>query len=224
MHEQGRQESDEAHAKALELEDAGHSVVAIGDFTHICGLMSFADQARPNIAETITAIKELGIGTVVMLTGDNQKTAAALAKEVGIDRFYAELLPENKVEKIEELKQSHRVVAMVGDGVNDAPALAASSCGIAMGAMGSDVAFETADIVLMKDDLGKIPWLIRHSRKALTIVKQNIGFALGVKVIFITLASFELATLWMAIAADTGASLLVVFNGLRLLSWKSTES
>jgi len=220
MHEQGRQESDEAHAKALELEDAGHSVVAVGDFTHICGLMSFADEPRPNTHETITAIKELGIQKVLMLTGDNQKTAEALAQAVGIDQFYAELLPENKVEEIEKLKN----VAMVGDGVNDAPAMAASSCGIAMGAMGTDAAFETADIVLMKDDLGKIPWLIRHCRKTLKVIKQNIGFALGIKAIFIILAGFELATLWMAIAADTGASLLVVFNGLRLLSWKSTEN
>ncbi|MBS0629892.1 MAG: cadmium-translocating P-type ATPase [Verrucomicrobia bacterium] len=224
MHEQGRQESNEAHAKALELEDAGHSVVAIGDFTHICGLMSFADESRPNISETIMAIKELGIKKVVMLTGDNQKTAASLADQVGIEDFFAELLPENKVEEIEKLKKQHTTVAMVGDGVNDAPALAASSCAIAMGAIGSDAAFETADIVLMKDDLGKIPWLIRHARRALAIVKQNITFALGVKAIFIILAGFELATLWMAIAADTGASLLVVFNGLRLLSWKSTEN
>lgn len=220
MHEQGRRESEDAHAKALELEDAGHSVVAVGDFTHICGLMSFADEPRPNTHETITAIKELGIQKVLMLTGDNQKTAESLAKEVGIDQFFAELLPENKVEQIEKLKN----VAMVGDGVNDAPAMAASSCGIAMGAMGTDAAFETADIVLMKDDLGKIPWLIRHARKTLKIIKQNIGFALGIKAIFIVLAGFELATLWMAIAADTGASLLVVFNGLRLLSWKSTEN
>lgn len=224
MHEKGRQESEEAHAKALELEDAGHSVVAVGDFTHICGLMSFADAPRPLIGETITALKELGMEKVIMLTGDNQKTAEALAKEVGIDYFLAELLPQNKVEEIEKLKEGHTVVAMVGDGVNDAPAMAASSCGIAMGAIGTDAAFETADIVLMKDDLGKIPWLIRHARKTLAIIQQNIWFALGVKAIFITLAGFELATLWMAIAADTGASLLVVFNGLRLLSWKSTES
>lgn len=224
MHEQGRQESEEAHKTALQLEDAGHSVVAIGDFTHICGLMSFADEPRPNIGETITAIKELGIKKVIMLTGDNQKTAEALAQSVGIDHFFAELLPENKVEEIEKLKGAHTIVAMVGDGVNDAPALAASSCGIAMGAMGSDAAFETADIVLMKDDLGKIPWLIRHARRTVRIIKQNIAFALGLKAIFIVLASLELATLWMAIAADTGASLLVVFNGLRLLKWKFTEN
>lgn len=217
MHEQGRQESAEAHKMAIELEDAGHSVIAIGDFTHICGLISVADQSRPNIAETITAIKELGIKSVIMLTGDNQKTAEALAKEVGIDRFFAELLPGDKVREIQRLSAAHTVVAMVGDGVNDAPAMAASSCGIAMGAMGTDAAFETADIVLMQDDLGQIPWVIRHARKALKIIKQNIAFALGIKALFITLAFLELATLWMAIAADTGASLLVVFNGLRLL-------
>jgi Zn2+/Cd2+-exporting ATPase len=227
MHETERKESDEAHDKALELEDAGHSVIAIGDFTHICGLISVADAARPNMYQILSAIKELGVKKVVMLTGDNQKTAEALAKEVGIKEVRAELLPENKVEEIEAMKREHVTVAMIGDGVNDAPAMAASSLGIAMGAMGTDAAFETADIVLMTDDLGQVPWLIRHARRAMTIVKQNIGFALGIKALFILLALFGWATLWMAIAADTGASLLVVFNGLRLLRkkpWKFTES
>ena len=227
MHEQKRKESPEAHDKALELEDAGHSVVAIGDFTHICGLISVADEPKPYIRATLSAMKDLGIKKLIMLTGDNQKTAETLAKEVGLEDFLAELLPEDKVSAIEKLKKEHMTIAMVGDGVNDAPAMAASSFGIAMGAMGTDAAFETADIVLMTDDLSQIPWLIRHARRALKIVKENIFFALGVKALFITLALFGLATLWMAIAADTGASLLVVFNGLRLLRkkpWKFTES
>jgi len=225
MHEQKRKESPEAHEAALELEDAGHSVVAIGDFTHICGLFSIADEARPNISETLSAIESLGVKKLVMLTGDNQKTAETLAKQVGIKSFYAELMPEDKVSAIEELKKEHAVIAMVGDGVNDAPAMAASSFGIAMGAMGTDAAFETADVVLMTDDLAQLPWMIRHARRTLKIIKQNIIFALSIKGLFILLALFGLATLWMAIAADTGASLLVVFNGLRLLKrkpWKST--
>lgn len=217
MHESHRKENEEAHKLALTLEDAGHSVIAIGDFTHICGLMSIADQPRPNIAQTLSAIEDLGIEKIVMLTGDNEKTAQTLANEVGLDDYRAELMPEDKVKAIEELKNQHSLVAMVGDGVNDAPAMAASSFGIAMGGMGTDAAFETADIVLMNDEVSLLPWLIRHARKVLTVIKQNIFFALALKALFITLALFGLATLWMAIAADTGASLLVIFNGLRLL-------
>lgn len=220
MHETKRKESADAHDTALTLEDAGHSVVAIGDFTHICGLISLADAPRENIEATLSSIQELGVSTLVMLTGDNQKTAQSLAKKVGIDTYLAELLPEDKVKAIEELKKTHPMIAMIGDGVNDAPAMATSSFGIAMGAIGTDAAFETADIVLMTDDLSQIPWLIRHARRTLKIIKQNISFALGLKALFIILALFGLATLWMAIAADTGASLLVVFNGLRLLRKK----
>lgn len=219
MHEIKRKESPVAHDIALELEDAGHSVVAIGDFTHICGLISLADQPRPYIHETLAALKGLGV-EVVMLTGDNQATAKDLAKKVGINQFYAELLPEDKVNIIKNLLKKHKTVSMIGDGVNDAPAMAASSFGIAMGAIGTDAAFETADIVLMTDDLALVPWLIRHSRKTLKIIKQNVAFSLGVKAVFIILALFGLASLWMAIAADTGASLLVIFNGLRLLRIK----
>lgn len=217
MHEKQRKESPEAHDQAVELEAEGNTVVAIGDFTHICGLLSIADEPRPLIQKTFGALKELGISKLVMLTGDNQKTAESLANKVGIDTYFAELMPEDKVGKIETLKKDNAIIAMVGDGVNDAPAMAASSFGIAMGAMGTDAAFETADIVLMTDDLALLPWLVRHARRTLKIIKQNIIFALSIKALFIVLAVFGLATLWMAILADTGASLLVVFNGLRLL-------
>lgn len=217
MHEKGRKENEEAHRLAIELEDAGHSVIAIGDFTHICGLISIADEPRPYLYEIISAIKGLGIKMIVMLTGDNLATAKAIAEKVHFDKFFAELMPEDKVSAIEDLTKIYKTVAMVGDGVNDAPAMAVSSFGIAMGAMGTDAAFETADIVLMSDDLKQIPWLIRHSRRALKIVKQNIYFSLCIKAIFIVLAFLGFASLWMAIGADTGASLLVIFNGLRLL-------
>lgn len=219
LHEKG-QETEEVHQLALQLEDAGHSVIAIGDYSHVCGLISVADEPRPFIKETLAAIRELGIKKIVLLTGDNQPTAKALAKFCGIDTFHAELLPQDKVRLVEQLTKEHGQVAMVGDGVNDAPAMAAASMGVAMGAMGSDLAFETADLILMNDDLGNLPRLIRHSRRTLQIIQQNIGFSLGIKAIFLTLAFFGLATLWMAIAADTGASLLVVFNGLRLLKLK----
>lgn len=216
MHEM-KQETPEIHQKALELEDAGHSIVAIGNHHHVCGLISVADAPRKGIQETIQAIKKTGVEKVVMLTGDNRPAAEAIGKLTGVDEVKSELLPEDKVEAILKLKESWNEVAMVGDGINDAPAMATASFGIAMGAMGTDAAIETADIALMADDLSKVPWLILHSRRTLRIIQQNIVFALGLKSLFLVLAVVGLATLWMAIAADTGASLLVVFNGLRLL-------
>lgn len=216
MHEMG-QETDAIHAQALALEDAGHSVVALGNDTHVCGLISIADNPRVGIRSTIESIKGCGVKEVVMLTGDNVPTAQDLAKLAGVDRFYAELLPEDKVEKILELAKIWKTVGMVGDGVNDAPAMATASVGIAMGGIGAPVAIEAADIALMSDDFSKLPWLMKHAQRVLHIIKQNITFSLGIKGLFILLAFLNLATLWMAIAADTGATLLVIFNALRLL-------
>jgi Cd2+/Zn2+-exporting ATPase len=152
-----------------------------------------------------------------MLTGDNQGTATAVGVAVGVDEVRAELLPEDKMQAIQEIARIHGPVAMVGDGVNDAPALATATIGIAMGAAGTDAAIETADIALMSDDLARLPWLVRHARRALHIIRQNIVFALGLKAAFMVLALLQVATLWMAIAADMGASLIVIFNALRLL-------
>lgn len=156
-----------------------------------------------------------------MLTGDNRAAATSVARQVGIDTVRAELLPDQKVEAIDELTKRHAMVAMIGDGVNDAPAMARAHFGIAMGAIGSDAAIETADIALMTDDLSKVPWLIRHSRRAMGVIRQNIVFALGVKALFVALTAVGIATMWGAIAADVGASLLVVANALRLLNGKS---
>jgi Cd2+/Zn2+-exporting ATPase len=153
----------------------------------------------------------------VLLTGDNKGAAQFIADQAGLDEVYSELLPEHKVEKINALKQQYHTVAMVGDGINDAPALATADLSLAMGDAGSDVAIETADIALMSDDLAKLPWLIQHAKRVKAIIQQNITFALGLKIVFMTLAILELANIWMAIAADMGASLLVVFNSLRLL-------
>jgi len=205
------------HAEALRLEDAGHSVVIIGDDAQVHGLISVADHIRPESRCAVQDMKDAGLREVVMLTGDNEATARAIAAQAGVDRFAAELLPEDKVSAVEAMVIKHRRAGMIGDGINDAPAMAASTLGIAMATMGADAAIETADVALMSDDLGKVGWLIRHSRRTLTVIRQNIGFALGVKAVFITLAFMGLATLWMAIAADMGASLLVIFNGLRLL-------
>lgn len=207
----------ELHEQAEELEAQGHTIVFIGNDDHICGLISVADPLRKETASAIAALKQTGIEKVLMLTGDNTGTARAIALQSGVDEYKAELLPADKTEQVEALVQSGKRIAMVGDGINDAPALAVASLGIAMGAAGSDAAIETADIALMSDDLNKLSWLVHHSRRTLSIIKQNISFALGLKLLFIILALGGVATLWMAIAADAGASLLVIFNGLRLL-------
>jgi Cd2+/Zn2+-exporting ATPase len=216
MHERG-EDTPDVHKKVLEFEDAGHTAVAIGNDDHVCGIISIADSVRPQARKVISAIKKAGIEQTVMLTGDNSGTAKAIAAKIGVDDYKAELLPEDKVNSIKSLLDEYGRVAMVGDGINDAPALATATCGIAMGAMGTDAALETADIALMSDEIEKIPWLIYKSRETLKIIKQNISFSLGLKLLFITLTLFGLASLWMAIVADTGATLVVTFNALRLL-------
>ena len=215
--EQWNHESAELHAAASSLEDAGHSLVIMWCNDHVCGLISVTDEVRPEAQATIQSLKRLGVDRIVMLTGDNQRTAAEVASQVGIDEYHADLLPEDKVRVVTEMRKSLGRIAMVGDGVNDAPAMASATVSIAMGAMGSDAAIETADIALMADDLAKLPWLVRHSRRTLNVIKQNVFFSLTVKAAFIGLAFAGIATLWGAIAADMGASLLVIFNGLRLL-------
>ena len=152
-----------------------------------------------------------------MLTGDNPHTASAIAKSVGIDDARGNLLPEDKLTAIDQELKQYGTVGMVGDGINDAPALAKSSIGFAMGAAGTDTALETADVALMDDDLRKIPQFIRLSARTSAILKQNIGIALGIKVVFFGLAIAGMAGLWMAVFADMGASFIVVFNSLRLL-------
>lgn len=217
MHEKGT-ESSHAHAVAEAMEDAGHSIVAIGSGNHICGVISVADSVRAEARKTVDQIKAYGVEHIAILTGDNKGTADAVGTIVGADEVCAELLPEDKLKAVERLVKRYGPTAMVGDGVNDAPALAAATLGIAMAGNGTDAAIETADIALMSDDIGKIPWLIGHAKRTLRIIHQNIAFALGVKLLFMGLALAKLATLWLAIAADMGASLIVIFNALRLLN------
>jgi len=222
LHEKGVEES-EIHAHAQRMEDAGHSLIIVGSDRHVCGLISVADSIRPEAAALIRQLKTAGVRHVAMLTGDNQGTAEAVGRAVGVDEVRAELLPEDKVQAVQEMARKHGMVAMVGDGVNDAPALATADLGIAMAAAGTDAAIETADIALMSDDLARLPWLVRHARRSLRIIRQNIGFALGVKAMFMALALVQVATLWMAIAADMGASLVVIFNALRLLNGRTEQ-
>lgn len=215
--EERRQETPEVHARLEALAQAGRTVVVIGTEARVLGFIALADAVRPQARETLDALRAAGVEHIVMLTGDNRGTAEAVGKETGVDEVLAELLPEDKVEALERLVGRYETVAMVGDGVNDAPALGRASVGIAMGAAGSDAAIETADIALMSDDLAKLPWLVRHSRRTLTVIRQNVAFSLGVKALFVTLTFTGFASLWAAIVADMGASLLVIFNGLRLL-------
>lgn len=196
------------------------TVVAVWNGSKVLGTLTLKDTVRPESREAVESLKRLGMKNVVMLTGDNEQTARMIAEQTGVTGYQANLLPEDKTGMVSGMVERGDRVAMVGDGVNDAPALAASSLGIAMGSIGTGAAIETADVALMSDDLSKLPWLIRHARRTVGIIKQNIAFALGLKAMFLVLAFFQVATLWAAIAADMGASLAVIFNGLRLLRIK----
>ncbi len=215
--EERGQETPEVHSLLGDLSASGHSVVVIGNETHVCGFIALADRLRPGIPELLAATRALGVPHIVMLTGDNEGTARTIARQAGIEEVRAELLPADKVAEIESLVQRYESVAMIGDGVNDAPAMARASLGIAMGAIGSDAAIEAADVALMSDDLHQLPWLIAHSRRTLSIIRQNIVLSLAVKFVFVALAFAGHASLWAAIAADMGVSLLVIVNALRLL-------
>jgi Cd2+/Zn2+-exporting ATPase len=221
--EERAQETPQMHETMEQLSAAGSSVVVIGNDHHVCGFIAVADRVRPHSRAAVTALREAGIRHIVMLTGDNQGTAQAIARQTGVDEFRAELLPEDKVQAVEDLVALHGTVAMVGDGVNDAPAMARATLGIAMGAVGTDAAIETADVALMSDDLSRLPWLVHHSRRTLAIVRQNITLSLTVKALFMALALAGHASLWAAIAADMGVSLLVVGNALRLLVNKPSQ-
>lgn len=215
--EERGQETPEIHERLEAMSQAGRTAVVVGTGDHVCGLIAVADEVRPESKDAIQALRNAGIQTVVMLTGDNRGTAEAVGRETGIDEVRVEMLPAEKVAAIDELVARHGQVAMIGDGVNDAPAMARATISVAMGAAGSDAAIETADVALMSDDLAKLPWLIRHSRRTLRVIRQNIVFSLLVKAIFVVLTLAGFASIWAAIAADMGASLLVIFNGLRLL-------
>ncbi|MEM5469784.1 MAG: heavy metal translocating P-type ATPase [Paracoccaceae bacterium] len=206
------------------IEGAGSTLVVVGDEAGVSGILELRDRIRPDAKSVVSRLRAQGVEKVVMLTGDNAATARAVAAEVGIDEVRAELLPEDKVIAIEELVTQFDTVAMVGDGVNDAPAMARAHYGIAMGAVGSDAAIETADIALMTDDIGKVPWLIGHSRRTMMIIKQNIGLSLATKAAFVAATAFGMASMWGAIAADVGVSLLVVANALRLLNAKDDQT
>jgi Cd2+/Zn2+-exporting ATPase len=208
-------------ARGEALEDEGKTVMFVASSVDgrplVAGLIAVADIVRPDAREAIASLKRIGIRRTVMLTGDNERTAEAIAAQAGLDDFRANLLPGEKVDAIEGLLAEYDQVAMVGDGINDAPALARATVGIAMGGAGTDQALETADVALMADALNGLPFAIRLSRRTLNVVRQNIAFSLLVTAAFAALAIPGLATLWMAVVADMGASLIVILNGMRLL-------
>jgi Cd2+/Zn2+-exporting ATPase len=207
----------EADAALERLSRQGWSAVFVVRDGVAIGAIGVADQLREAARESLDLLRAQGIRKIAMLTGDHAGAARALAATLGIDDVRAELLPGDKAAAVEALRQAYGTLAMVGDGVNDAPALATADVGIAMGAAGSAAALETADVALMADELPKISYALRLSRATARNIRVNIGFSLALKAAFLVLAIVGAATLWMAVAADMGASLLVIANALRLL-------
>lgn len=221
--------SPEVEAYLQALEGEAQSVMIVGHKPHsgcageILGIFGLADSPRNGVKAAIANLHSVGVREIVILSGDNQRTVDAIAATVGIDKGLGDLLPENKVSEVSAMVERHNSVGMVGDGINDAPALARASIGIAMGAAGTDAAIETADVALMTDDLAQLARAIAHGRKSLAIIRFNITFALVVKAVFLGLGLFGLSNLWLAVAADMGASLFVIANSLRLLNLKPVE-
>jgi Cd2+/Zn2+-exporting ATPase len=202
-------------------EKEGNTTMLVQREGRFIGIITLMDVARPEARNTLLQLSKKGITKMIMLTGDNQKVAEAVAKETGITEVWGNLLPEEKLASIDKLLKNEGKVAMVGDGVNDAPAMARSTVGIAMGAAGSDVALETADIALMANDLSKLPFAIGLSRKAHRIIRQNIFISLGMVAVLIPLAISGQISMAPAVIGHEGSTILVVFNALRLLVYKN---
>lgn len=203
-----------------QFQEQGKTAMYFGTDEQILGVIAVADEVRDSSAAVISELHKLSIEHTIMLTGDNTKTAESIGKQLGVTEIRGDLMPQEKLDSIKALRTTYNKVAMVGDGINDAPALAASTVGIAMGGAGTDTALETADVALMGDDLQKLPFIVRLSRQTLKVIKQNITFSLGIKLLALLLVIPGWLTLWIAIVADMGATLLVTLNGLRLMKVK----
>ncbi|MQA29538.1 MAG: heavy metal translocating P-type ATPase [Luteitalea sp.] len=217
LFEERRLCSPDVHARLDDISARGRTPVLVARDGRAIGIIAVADRPREASGDVIELLRRQGIVSLVMLTGDSHATAKAVAAELGVDEFRAELMPEDKVAAVHDLRRRFGAVAMVGDGVNDAPALASADLGIVMGAAGSDAALETADIALMADELLRVPYALRLSRATMKNIKVNLAISLVLKAAFVVAAVAGVATLWMAIVADTGASVIVVANALRLL-------
>ena len=214
------QELSHAPHTCAELQSAsraGHTPVLISAGGDYLGYVTVADSVRTSSAQTVARLRQQGLSRLIMLTGDDAETAAAIGREVGVSDVRANLLPEDKVAAVQELLDDYGAVAMIGDGINDAPALATSTVGIAMGAAGTAQAMETADIALMGDDLARLPFAFRLSRATMRTIRANVALSLGIKAVFLVLVLLGMGSLWLAVLADMGASLLVTLNGTRLL-------
>lgn len=205
------------HADVERVENRGQTPVLVGRDGVALGVLGLVDDMRENGRRAVQDLRGEGVEHIVLLTGDRRITADQVREFTGLDEAFSDLMPADKVDHVVRLRGQHGPVAMVGDGINDAPALAAADIGIAMGVAGSDVAIDTADVALLTDDLDKLPFAVRLGRATLTNIRTNVGLALGLKLAFVALAVAGGATLWMAVLADTGASLLVTANSLRLL-------
>ena len=221
IHEQGRC-SEALEARLTSLEEQGKTVILLTDEESVHGMFAVADTVKDSSRQAIAELHALGIKTV-MLTGDNAHTARAIAAQVGIDEAQGDMLPEDKLKAIEGKIEQGGSVGMVGDGINDAPALARADIGFAMGAAGTGTAIETADVALMDDDLRKLPRFVRLSRRTHALLVQNLLLALGINAAFLVLTMTGLGTMWMAVFADVGASLLVCGNGFRMMRVNSTR-
>jgi Cd2+/Zn2+-exporting ATPase len=218
--------SPELEQRLAQIEGRGQTAIVVGERPHgelpgsVLGIVAVGDTVRDKAREAIAGLHAAGMRELLVLSGDNQRTVDAIARDLGIDAARGDLLPEDKVAALKDFRAKYGVVGMVGDGVNDAPAMATANIGIAMGAAGTDAAIETADVALMRDDLGMIAEAVDVGRRTLAIIRFNIAFALALKALFLVLAVFGITSLWLAIMADTGATLLVVANALRLLRTK----
>ena len=215
--------SDALCSQVQNAEANGQTTMLIADKDHVRGFVALADAARGNSKNVIASLNELGM-TTIMLTGDNASVAKRIANELGVNEVRAELMPQDKVSEVQQLTERYQRVAMVGDGVNDTPALAAATVGIAMGGAGSPQALETADVVLMADDLAQLPYAVKLSRFARRLIVQNVVLSFGLKAVFLVLALMGMTTLWMAIFADVGMSLIVTLNGMRPLRFEKQPS
>ena len=212
--------SDEIKEKVKALEVLGNTTMLVRENKKYIGIVALMDTPRKDAKSTLEKLKKIGIKRMIMLSGDNQQVADAVAKELGLTDAWGGLLPEAKVEAVKKLRSEEKKVAMVGDGVNDAPAMANSTVGIAMGAAGSDVALETADIALMADNLQNLPFAIGLSRMSKRIIKQNLWISLGVVALLIPMTILGYANLGIAVLIHEGSTVVVVVNALRLLAYK----
>lgn len=213
----------ESHIKQIErLQDEGKTVILVGNSKQILGMIAVSDQPKENARKAISKLKELGLKKIVMLTGDNKVTGEAIGRRIGVDEVRAELLPEDKISAIKALQEGHSSVAMVGDGVNDAPALAQADVGVSMGVAGTDVALETADIALMADDLDQLVYMVKISRKTVSIIKQNIAFSLALVAFLVITALFGWMPLTTGLIINEASALVIIANGVRLLKIKQS--